>query len=202
MRVRPGSPYPVGATWDGEGVNFALFTAHATRVELCLFEGDEERERIVLPEQDDLVWHARLPEVRPGQAYGYRVHGPYAPGEGHRFNPAKLLIDPYAKAITRPVQWSDALFGYVPGDPAADLSLNSADSAAGLPKCVVIEPAFTWGDDRPPRIPWHRTFIYECHVKGLTRRHPDVPERLRGTYLGLASAPIIDHLRALGVTAV
>jgi len=202
MRVRPGTPYPLGATWDGEGVNFALFSAHATRVELCLFDGDEERERIVLPEQDDLVWHARLPEVRPGQLYGYRVHGPYAPAEGQRFNPAKLLIDPYAKAITRPIRWSDALFGYVPGDSAADLSLNPADSAPGMPKCAVIEPAFTWGDDRPPRIPWNRTVIYECHVKGLTLRHPDVPERLRGTYLALASDPVLDHLRALGVTAV
>jgi isoamylase len=205
MRTRPGHPYPLGATWDGEGVNFAVFAEHATHVELCLFEGSTdavESARVTLAEQDEFVWHVYLPEIRPGQLYGYRVHGPYAPAEGHRFNPAKLLVDPYAKAISGTIRWSDALFGYAPGDPAEDLSSNPADSAAGLPKCVVVEPAFSWGDDRPPRIPWQRTVVYECHVKGLTKRHPDVPERLRGTYLGLATDPVIDHLRALGATAV
>jgi isoamylase len=205
MRIRPGTAYPLGATWDGEAVNFALFAEHATGVELCLFDGPEdatESARIRLREQDDFVWHVCLPDVRPGQLYGYRVEGPYAPHEGHRFNPAKLLIDPYARAISGTIRWSDALFGYTPGDPAADLSTNPADSAGGIPKSVVIEPAFSWGDDRPPRIPWHRTVVYECHVRGLTKLHPDVPERLRGTYLGLATEPILDHLRALGVTAV
>jgi isoamylase len=205
MLHRPGTPYPLGATWDGEGVNFAVFTEHATRVELCLFDQVEnavESARITLEERDEFVWHVYLPDVRPGQLYGYRVDGPYAPAEGHRFNPAKLLVDPYAKAITGPIRWSDAVFGYVPGDPAADLSRNADDSAAGMPRCVVVETAFSWGEDRPPRIPWQKTFVYECHVKGLTRRHPEVPEALRGTYLGLASDPIVDHLGALGVTAV
>jgi isoamylase len=205
MRIRPGTAYPLGATWDGEAVNFALFAEHATGVELCLFDGPEdatESARIRLRERDDFVWHVCLPDVRPGQLYGYRVEGPYAPHEGHRFNRAKLLIDPYARAISGTIRWSDALFGYTPGDPAADLSTNPADSAGGIPKSVVVEPAFSWGDDRPPRVPWNRTVVYECHVRGLTKLHPDVPERLRGTYLGLATEPILDHLRALGVTAV
>jgi isoamylase len=205
LRTHPGSPYPLGGTWDGEGVNFAVFAEHATRVELCLFDAAHDADassRIALVEHDAFVWHVRLPDVRPGQLYGYRVHGPYAPAEGHRHNPANLLIDPYAKAISGTIRWSDALFGYVPGDPAADLSRNEADSAGGMPKGVVIEPAFSWGDDRPPRIPWTRTVIYECHVKGLTQRHPEVPERLRGTYLGLAADPVVAHLQALGVTAV
>jgi isoamylase len=205
IRVWPGTPYPLGATWDGEGVNFALFSEHATGVELCLFDAPDaatESERIALRERDEAVWHAYLPDVRPGQLYGYRVHGPYAPGDGHRFNPAKLLIDPYARAIGGTIRWSDALFGYLPGDPAADLSFNPDDGAGGLPKCVVVDAAFTWGDDRPPRVPWNRTVIYECHVKGMTRRHPQVPEPLRGTYLGLATEPVLDHLVGLGVTAV
>ncbi len=205
MRIRPGTTHPLGATWDGEAVNFALFAEQATGVELCLFDGPEdetESARIRLREQDDFVWHVCLPDVRPGQLYGYRVEGPYAPHEGHRFNPAKLLIDPYARAISGTIRWSDALFGYTPGDPAADLSTNSADSAGGIPKSVVIEPAFSWGDDRPPHVPWNRTVVYECHVRGLTKLHPDVPEKLRGTYPGLATEPILDHLRALGVTAV
>jgi isoamylase len=205
MRVWPGQPYPLGAAFDGEGVNFALFSEHATAVELCLFDAPDsaqEFQRIPLRERDELVWHAYLPDVRPGQLYGYRVHGPYAPEEGHRFNPAKVLIDPYARAVAGTIRWSDALFGYVPGDPAADLSRNDADSAGGLPKSVVVDPAFTWGEDRPPRVPWNRTVIYECHVKGLTRRHPQLPEALRGTYLGLATEPVMDHLLSLGVTAV
>ncbi|HSB80137.1 MAG TPA: glycogen debranching protein GlgX [Candidatus Methylomirabilis sp.] len=205
MRTRPGDPYPLGATWDGVGVNFALFSEHAEGVELCLFdgpEGSQEVARIPLREQTDLVWHIYLPEVRPGQRYGYRVHGPYDPARGHRFNPAKLLLDPYAKAIDGTIRWGDALFGYQVGHPDGDLSLDGRDSAASLPKCVVIDPAFTWGEDRPPRIPWNETVIYEVHLKGFTARHPDIPKSLRGTYAGLACPAAIDHLRSLGITAV
>jgi isoamylase len=205
MRIWPGQPYPLGATWDGEGVNFALFSEHAEGVELCLFDrpdAGDESDRIKLSERTNNVWHVYLPDVRPGQLYGYRVHGPYDPERGHRFNPAKLLFDPYAKAISGPVTWSDTLYGYVLGDAGEDLSRDERDSAGDLPKCVVIDTAFTWGDDRPPRTPWNRTVIYECHVRGLTLQHPSVPEHLRGTYLALASEPIIDHLLKLGVTAV
>ena len=203
-RVWPGDPYPLGATWNGEGVNFALFSAHADKVELCLFDspGRRELQRIELPAQTDQVWHCYLPEARPGQLYGYRVYGPYAPERGHRFNPNKLLLDPYAKAVEGPLRWSDALFGYKLGSKREDLSFDRRNSAAGMPKCKVIEPAFTWGDDRPPRIPWHETVIYELHVKGFTVQHPQVPPRLRGTYAGLATKPVIDHLKGLGVTAV
>jgi isoamylase len=205
MRIWPGQPYPLGATWDGEGVNFALFSDHAEGVELCLFDrsdAGDESVRIKLNERTNNIWHVYLPDVRPGQLYGYRVHGPYDPERGHRFNPAKLLFDPYAKAISGPVTWSDTLYGYVLGDAGEDLSRDERDSAGDLPKCVVIDTAFTWGDDRPPRTPWNRTVIYECHVRGLTLEHPSVPEHLRGTYLALASEPIIDHLLKLGVTAV
>jgi len=205
MRIWPGRPYPLGAVWDGEGVNFTLFSEHAEGVELCLFDrpdAGDETARITLGERTNNVWHAYLPDVRPGQLYGYRVHGPYEPERGHRFNSAKLLFDPYAKAISGPVVWSDTLYGYVVGDAAEDLSCDDRDSAADVPKCVVVDTAFTWGDDRPPRTPWNRTVIYECHVRGLTLRHPSVPEQLRGTYLALASEPIIDHLLNLGVTAV
>ena len=204
MRTRPGSPYPLGAAWDGSGVNFALFSEHATAVDLCLFDGDGSREaaRIRMQEQTDQVWHVYLPEARPGQRYGYRVHGPYDPANGHRFNPAKLLLDPYAKAIDGTIRWGDALFGYRVGDPDADLSKDDRDSAAGVPKSVVIDPAFTWGDDRPPRIPWNETTIYEVHVKGFTARHPDVPKPLRGTYAGLACPAAVEYLRSLGITAV
>jgi glycogen operon protein len=186
-------------------VNFALFSANATAVELCLYNGDggaTEVARVPVTEQTDQVWHVYLPEARPGQRYGFRVHGPYDPGAGHRFNPAKLLLDPYAKAIDGTVQWSDALFGYEIGHPDADLSLDGRDSAPGVPKSVVIDTAFTWGDDRPPRTPWNETLIYEAHVKGLTARHPDVPESRRGTYAGLIAPAVIEHLRSLGVTAV
>ncbi|HEX6629839.1 MAG TPA: glycogen debranching protein GlgX [Gemmatimonadaceae bacterium] len=205
MRLWPGRPYPLGATWDGEGVNFALFSEHATGVELCLFDGAEdeaEAARVQLTERTNQVWHCYLPDVRPGQLYGYRVHGPYAPREGHRFNPAKLLLDPYARAITGPVRWNDALFGYRMGGPDEDLTPDDRNSAGSMPKCVVVDPTFAWGDDRRPHTPWSRTVIYECHVKGMTMRHPDVPEMLRGSYLGLATDPIIDHLLSLGVTAV
>jgi isoamylase len=205
MRVWPGSSYPLGATWDGKGVNFALFSEHATKVELCLFDSvdaDKETQRIPLPEQTDQVWHAYLPEVLPGQLYGYRVYGPYEPHQGHRFNPYKMVLDPYAKSVGRDVRWTDELFGYRIGDPEADLSYDERDNAAYAPLAVVVDPAFTWGDDRPPRTPWHKTSIYELHVKGFTQLHPEVPDRLRGTYAGLASEAAVRHLTNLGITAV
>ncbi len=202
MRARPGQSSPLGATWDGAGVNFALFSENAEGVELCLFDEGGHEARIPVTEQTDQVWHIYLPEVRPGQRYGYRVHGPYEPSAGHRFNPAKLLLDPYAKAVDRAVRWSDALFGYPIGHPDADLARDDRDSAEGMPKCVVTDPAFTWGSDRPPRTPLHESVIYEVHVKGFTARHPDVPKPLRGTYAGLASPAAIEYLQALGVTAV
>jgi isoamylase len=205
MRVWPGQPYPLGATWDGEGVNFALFSEHATGVELCLFDNPEdakESHRVALPELIDHVWHVYLPDVRPGQFYGYRVHGPYKPEQGHRFNPNNLLIDPYAKAISGEIQWSNALFAYKVGGPREDLEMSTENSAGNVPKCVVVDSAFTWGTDRRPRIPWNRTVIYECHVKGMTIRHPEVPEPLRGTYLGLCSDAMIDYFLALGITAI
>jgi glycogen operon protein len=205
MKVWPGQPYPLGATWDGAGVNFALFSEHATAVELCLFDAEDttqEARRIQLVERTDLVWHAYLPEARPGQLYGYRVHGPYEPQAGHRFNPHKLLIDPYAKAVASAVRWNDAVFGYTLGHPAADLSFDERDSAPFVPKCVVVDPAFSWGDDVRPRTPWHKTLIYEMHVRGFTKLHPEVPEELRGTYAGLTHPSVIEYLRSLGVTAV
>ena len=205
MRVWPGRSYPLGATWDGEGVNFALFSENATGVELCLFDRPDQKHeshRVTLTERTDQVWHAYLPEVRPGQLYGYRVTGPYEPQAGHRFNSAKLLIDPYAKALSGTVKWSDAMFGYTIGDPKADLSRDGRDNAADVPKAVVIEQAFTWGEDRLLQTPWEKTVIYEVHVKGFTMRHPDVPEHLRGTYSGLATPAAIDYLKSLGITAV
>jgi glycogen operon protein len=205
MRVWPGKPYPLGATWDGAGVNFALFAECATKVELCLFDSADdakEAHRVELPERTDQVWHVYLPDVLPEQLYGYRVHGPHDPPHGHRFNPNKIVLDPYAKAVGRTLRWDDSLFGYAVGDPAADLSLDQRDNAAFAALASVIDSAFTWGDDRPPRTPWHKTLIYEAHVKGLTARHPDVPEKLRGTYAALASEPILQHLHDLNVTAV
>ena len=203
FRVWPGRPHPLGATWDGSGTNFALFTAHASKVELCLFEdhGSSEIERVVLPEYTHEIWHAYLPDVRPGQLYGYRVHGPYAPERGHRFNHNKLLLDPYARALAGTLTWDDALFGYVVGDPAADLSFDERDSAPYIPKCEVVDPAFTWGR-RPERRPLHETIIYEMHVRGFTMRNPAVPESLRGTFGGLATAPVVEYLQDLGVTAI
>jgi len=202
--IWPGAPYPLGATWDGQGVNFALFSEHAEKVELCLFDpkGRREIQRLELHEQTDRVWHVYLPEVRPGQLYGYRVHGPYAPEQGHRFNANKLLLDPYAKSIVGNLKWSDAHFSYRVGSGREDLSTNSHDSAFGMPKCRVIDPAFSWGDDRPPGIAWHEMVIYEMHVKGFTQQHPEVPPQLRGTYAGLATAPVIEYLQKLGITAV
>jgi isoamylase len=205
LRVWPGAPYPLGATWDGEGTNFAIFSEHATGVQLCLYADaadGEETDLIDLVERTDLIWHAYLPDVRPGQLYGYRVHGPYTPAEGHRFNPAKLVLDPYAKAVSGELRWDDSVFGYTVGHEDADLSRDDRSSTGHVPKCVVIDPSFTWGDDRRPAVPWNRSVIYECHVRGMTMRHPGVPPELRGTYLGMASDPIIDHLLSLGVTAV
>ena len=202
--IWPGQPYPRGATWDGEGVNFSIFSARADKVELCLFDnsGKHELQRIELRERTDEIWHCYLPEARPGLLYGYRVHGPYAPEKGDRFNPHKLLIEPYAKHLQGPLVWSDSHFGYRVGHAKDDLSFDRRDSAAGTPKCRVIDPAFTWGDDRPPRVPWHDTVIYEAHVRGLTMRHPGVPPQLRGTYAGLATAPLIEHFSRLGITTV
>jgi len=205
MRIWPGRPYPLGATWDGVGVNFALFSQHASAVDLCLFrdEGDtDESATIRLTERTDQVWHCYLPDARPGQFYGYRVHGPYEPQLGHRFNPAKLLIDPYAKAITGAIKWSSDLFAYKVGETLDDLEPDPDNSAGGVPKSVVIDSAFTWGDDGPLNVPYNRTIIYECHVKGMTMRHPDVPPELRGTYLGLCSAPMLEYFQSLGVTAL
>jgi glycogen operon protein len=204
MKIWPGKPYPLGATWDGAGVNFALFSENASGVELCLFDGDDARRetRLRMTEQTQQVWHMYLPEARPGQFYGYRVHGPYDPANGHRFNPSKLVLDPYAKAIHGLVRWSDSLFGYTIGHPEQDLSKSDENSAGGLPKCVVVDPAFSWGNDAPPATPWHKTIIYEVHVKGFTMRHPGVPEELRGKYAALTVPAVIDYLKALGVSAV
>src|SRR5712691_915702 len=205
MRIWPGTPAPLGATWDGKGVNFALFSQHATQLDLCLFErvdAAQETHRLPLPAHTDHVWHAYLPDVRPGQLYGYRVSGPYAPAQGHRFNPHKVVLDPYAKAIGREAHWGDALFGYRVGAPDADLSFDPRDNAASAPLAEVLDPAFTWGEDRPPRIPWHQTRIYALHVQGFTQGHPAIPTPRRGTYLGLASGAALHHLTSLGSTAV
>ncbi|GAA4202510.1 glycogen debranching protein GlgX [Microbispora amethystogenes] len=197
--VWPGEPYPLGATWDGVGTNFSVFSEVAERVELCLFDDDGAETRVDLPEVDGFVWHGYLPGIMPGQRYGLRVHGPYRPDHGHRCNPAKLLLDPYAKAIEGSVRWNESLFSYRFADPA---QLNVEDSGPHMPKNVVVNPFFEWGNDRPPRTPYHETVIYEAHVRGLTMRHPAVPEEQRGTYAGLAHPAVIDHLRSLGVTAV
>ena len=205
LKPRAGSPYPLGATWDGSGVNFAIFSEHATKVELCFFDSADatrESSRVELTERTDQVWHAYLRGVLPNQLYGYRVHGPYEPQHGHRFNPNKILIDPYAKAIGRTISWADEMFGYRVGDPAQDLSFDDRDNAGRASLSVVVEPAFTWADDRPPRIPWHKTVIYELHVKGFTRLHPKLPQAMRGTYAGLGSDEVLRHLTDLGVTTV
>ena len=201
LRVWRGRPYPLGATWDGSGVNFAIFSENAEHVDLCLYDADGGNEqRIRLIEQTDLVWHCYLPDVRPGQRYGYRMHGRYDPDTGHRFNPAKLLIDPYAKRIDGEVAWDDALFGYRIG--ADDDEPDERDSADFVPKSVVVNHAFVWGGDTQLHIPLDRTLIYEVHVKGFTQLHPEVPEELRGTYAGLGSAAALDYLTNLGISAV
>ena len=199
----PGRPWPLGATLTEGGVNFALFSAHAERVELCLFDAaGQEVARRDLPACTDQVWHGLLPGAGAGTVYGFRVHGPYAPLDGHRFNPNKLLLDPYARGLAGTFRWDDAVHGYTRGDPAADLSFDPRDSAPFVPKSVVIDPSHDWQGDTPPRTPWADTVIYEAHVRGLTMRHPEVPEPLRGTLAGLAHPVVVDHLRRLGVTAV
>jgi glycogen operon protein len=204
VRVWPGEPYPLGATWDGKGVNFALFSENAEQVELCLFDADGEREtkRVQLLEYTNEVWHAYLPDVRPGQLYGYRVYGPYEPEQGHRFNSNKLLIDPYTKALSGTLEWNDAHFGYQVGHKKEDLSFDTRNNAKWMPKCRVVDTAFTWGEDRPPRTEWHESIIYETHVRGFTMMNPDLPEEVRGTFAGLSAPAVIKYLRELGVSAI
>lgn len=203
-RISEGRPFPLGANWDGLGVNFALFSAHATKVELCLFDptGEVEIERIELPEYTDEIWHGYLPDAHPNLLYAYRVHGPYDPAAGHRFNPNKLLIDPYAKQLAGELIWDPALLGYTVGHPDADLSFDERDSAPFVPKCKVIDPAFTWGEHSRPQIPWSKAVIYEAHMRGLSMQHPSVPEALRGTCAGLRNHDLLNHIRSLGVTSV
>ncbi|HOW95144.1 MAG TPA: alpha-amylase family glycosyl hydrolase, partial [Mycolicibacterium fallax] len=203
IEVWPGKAYPLGATYDGSGTNFAVFSEVAERVELCLFDPDEDGElretRIEMPEVDGFVWHAFLPRIVAGQRYGFRVHGPYDPPAGLRCNPNKLLLDPYSKAIDGRFQWDQSMFGYNFGDPD---SRNDDDSAAHMPKSVVINPYFDWGVDRPPQHEYADSVIYETHVRGLTMTHPDIPEQIRGSYAAIAHPAIIDHLKSLGVTAL
>jgi isoamylase len=200
LHVWPGKPYPLGASWDGRGTNFTLFSEHAEAVELCLFDRDGFEVGVPMRDQTAFIWHVYLPGVGPGQRYGYRVQGPYAPAHGHRFNPAKLLLDPYAKAIDGDVDWDPAVFAYPLGGD--DGEADDSDSAPHVPKSIVINPFFDWGEDRAPRTPWNETVIYETHVRGLTMLHPDIDPELRGTFAGLASPPVIDYLLDLGVTAV
>ncbi len=199
MKTWPGNAYPLGATFDGSGTNFAIFSEAAHKVELCLFDDDGNEERVRLHERDSHVWHAYLPHVQPGQQYGYRMHGDYDPATGSRCNPAKLLLDPYAKATTGDIDWDQSLFSYNFGDPD---SFNDLDSAPHMMKGVVITPYFDWAGDRKPGIPYNESLIYEAHVKGLTQLHPDVPEEIRGTYAGIAHPAIVEHLKRLGVTAI
>src|SRR5260370_40438660 len=199
LHIWPGAAYPLGATWDGWGTNFALFSEAAERVELCLFDEAGSQTRVDLTEVDGFVWHGYLPSISPGQRYGYRVHGRYDPRNGERCAPSKLLLDPYGKALEGDVTWDEALFDYQWADPRKP---NTTYSAAFMPKNVVINPFFDWGNDRPPRIPYHETVIYEAHVRGLTLRHPEIPLHQRGTYAGLAHPAVIEHLRRIGVTAI
>jgi isoamylase len=203
-RIAEGVPYPLGATWNGVGVNFALFSAHATKVELCLFDatGREEIERIELPEYTDEVWHVFVPDLKPGAVYGYRVHGPYAPEEGHRFNPNKLLLDPYAKAHIGELKWAPEIFGYTLDHEDGDLSFDERDSAPFVPKCKVVDANFSWTHPERNALPWERVIFYETHVRGFTMRHPAVPENLRGTFAGLGQQPVIDYIKGLNVTTV
>lgn len=203
--VYPGSPYPLGATWNGEGVNFAVYAENAEFIELCLYDqsdSPQETERIRIRESSHHVWHCYIPGLRPGQLYGYRAHGPYDPQNGLRYNANKLLIDPYAKAIAAPTQWHDAVFGYTIGHPDEDLSFSETDSGPFVPKSVVINPQFNWGGDKHPKIPYHKTIIYETHVRGFTQLHPEIPENIRGKYAALAHPVTINYLKTLGITAV
>src|SRR3954463_6461222 len=205
LKVWLGDPYPLGATWKGDGVNFAIFSSTATSVDLSLFDDlDTPREtiRIPLTEQTHGVWHVFLPDVRPGQLYGYRVYGPYDPERGLRFNSSKLLLDPYAKAIAGAERWADEMFGYVIGDDSEDLAQDFRDDAWAVPKSIVIETGFDWQNDKRPAVPLHESVIYEVHVKGFSKVWRELPEPLRGTYAGLGSQPAIDYFKNLGVTAV
>ncbi len=205
VRVREGLPQPLGATWNGAGTNFALFSANATKVEVCLFDAvkGHETARVTLPEYTDEVWHGYLPDVGPNTYYGYRVHGPYAPEAGHRFNPNKLLLDPYARAHAGELTWNDACFGYTIGAEGDDLTFDTRDSAPYMPKCVVVDPNFDWqGEPGRRAVSWDHTICYETHVKGYTMLHPAVPERLRGTYAGLGTPEIVKYIKSLGVTSV
>ncbi|OYV51285.1 MAG: glycogen debranching enzyme, partial [Rhodospirillales bacterium 20-60-12] len=203
-RLDIGQPYPLGATWDGMGVNFAVFSAHAEKIELCLFDRSGRRElaRLTLPECTNEVFHGYLPNALPGQLYGFRAHGPYQPEHGHRFNPFKLLLDPYARQIAGELRWTDALFGYRVGSPRADLSFDRRDSAAAMPKAVVPDGSLKWGDDRPPATAWRDSIIYEAHVRGFTKLREELPAHERGSFAGLADPYVIDHLVKLGITAI
>jgi isoamylase len=204
--IYPGKPYPLGATWDGHGVNFALFSDNATGVELCLFDASEDvkepEKRVNITERTHQIWHCYLPDIRPGQLYGYRVHGPFEPEQGHRFNASKVLIDPYAKAISGTIKWHDSLFGYELGHHAEDLSFSTSDSSPYVPKAVVVDSSFDWEDDQPPRTPYHQSVIYETHVKGFTQLHPDIPEAIRGSYAAIGHPASIKYLTELGITAI
>jgi isoamylase len=203
-RLSPGKPNLLGATWDGLGVNFAVFSANATRIDLCLYEasGRHEIARYTLPEYTDEIWHGYLPDAAAGLVYGYRAYGPYEPQRGHRFNPNKLLLDPYARALCGGLSWSDTLYGFRLQSPRSDLSFDRRDSAPAMPKGVVTDESFNWGDDRPPDIPWSDTTIYEAHVRGLTKQRPDIIARERGTFAALAAPPMMEHYRRLGITAI
>ena len=203
-RIAEGTPFPLGATWNGSGVNFALFSAHATRVELCLFDetGQNEIDRIELPEYTDEVWHVFVPNLKPGAVYGYRVHGPYEPANGHRFNPNKLLLDPYAKAHIGELKWAPEIFGYTLDSEEGDLSFDERDSASFVPKCKVVDANFSWAHPERNALPWERVIFYETHVRGFTKRHPEVPENLRGTFAGLGQQVVVDYIKSLGVTSV
>ncbi len=204
IQIREGLPHPLGATWDGKGVNFALFSAHATEVEICLFDEQGEREtaRIELPEYTGEIWHGYLPGVTPGTIYGYRVHGPYEPDQGHRFNPNKLLLDPYARGHFGELKWDPAVFGYEM-ESGDDTSFDERDSAPFMPKCVVVDPDFDWkGEPGGRAVPWDRTILYETHLRGFTKLHPEVPEAHRGTYKGLGTNTVVDYIKSLGVTSV
>ena len=205
IKVLPGRRSPLGATWDGEGVNFAVFSENATAVELCLFDVEDptvETARVRLRDVTAHVWHGYVPGLKPGQPYGFRVDGAYEPEQGMRFNPNKLLLDPYARAVAGKTDWTPEIFGYALGDPAEDLARDERDSAAQMPRGIVVDDTFDWKGDRAPRTPWHRTVIYEGHVKGLTQLHPDIPEELRGTYAGVAHPAVIKHLKSIGITAL
>ena len=205
VTVYPGHPFPLGATWDGNGVNFALYADNATKVELCLFSSKHskrESAKIDMQERTHQIWHVYLPNIKPGQLYGYRVHGPYEPQNGHRFNHHKLLIDPYARAIAGTIEWHESLFGYDVKSKHIDMSFSRSDSAPYVPKCVVVDPDFDWEDDRPPRVSYHKTIIYEAHVKGFTYMHPDIPDEIRGTYSAMAHPIAIKYMQELGITAL